>query len=129
MTGEVSTTAYSSNGVTAPPLLQFRDVLVLGWGGIREESGLVRGVKEGGVPVRVATDEDIEDVAKACSDVIWVADGDQVRGLERKVVICVEDMFGRDVVYLRLQCMSRCTSQLVVLSRFPPNLEPDSDGW
>lgn len=90
---------------------------------------MVRGVKEGGVPVRVATDKDIEDVAKACSDVIWVADGDQVRGLERKVVICVEDMFGRDVVYLRLQCMSRCTSQLVVLSRLPPNLEPDSDVW
>ncbi|XP_025114049.1 uncharacterized protein LOC112576041 [Pomacea canaliculata] len=96
---------------TTPPCLQWRDVLVLYWVGVNDNSGVVRALRGAGIPVRVMknNDDDFEDVAKARSDVVWVALGDQVRGLERKIVVCLDDN-------ARLHCMSRCTSQLVIIS-------------
>ncbi|XP_025111938.1 uncharacterized protein LOC112574835 [Pomacea canaliculata] len=109
-----SATVTSSSGDTTPPCLQWRDVLVLYWNYVRDNSGVVKGLQEAGIPVRVMKDDDIEDVATAHSDVVWVAHGHRVRGLERKVVVCLtlHNNDGFDRFYL----MSRCTSQLVIVS-------------
>ncbi|XP_025112558.1 uncharacterized protein LOC112575148 [Pomacea canaliculata] len=121
-----STTLTSTSGGTTPRCLQWRDVLVLDWRDVSDQSSMVTGLQEAGIPVRVMTDDDIEDVATARSDVVWVTSGHRVRGLERKVVVCLEDP-GYDLlrsqlslVYNstspRLDLMSRCTSQLVIVS-------------
>ncbi|XP_025113394.1 uncharacterized protein LOC112575632 [Pomacea canaliculata] len=109
-----STTFISTSNGTATPCLQWRDVLVLYWDDVSDDSGVVKGLKEAGIPVRVMTDDDIEDVATARSDVVWVARGHRVCGLERKVVVCVVDV---NDIYDRLHFMSRCTSQLMIISR------------
>ncbi|XP_025090339.1 uncharacterized protein LOC112561811 isoform X2 [Pomacea canaliculata] len=103
-------------GGEPPPLcLKWSDVLLLyDWGDITEDSGIVTGLREAGIPVRVMKDDDIEDVATARSDVVWVANGHHVRGLERKVVVCLERVDVNPNV--RLHFVSRCTSQLVILS-------------
>ncbi|XP_025113140.1 uncharacterized protein LOC112575467 isoform X2 [Pomacea canaliculata] len=129
-----STAVNSTSEETSPPCLQWRDVLVLDWGDITESSGMVTGLQEAGIPVRVMKDDDIEDVATARSDVVWVADGRHVRGLERKVVVCLDgpaiDLVrsGFRVLSIsdisresdrrssRFDLMSRCTSQLVIVS-------------
>ncbi|XP_025113100.1 uncharacterized protein LOC112575440 [Pomacea canaliculata] len=96
------------------PCLQWRDVLVLVWlGQPTDNSGFVKGLSEAGIPVWVMKDEDIEDVATARSDVVWVARENHVRGLERKVVVCLESVTDNSS---RLHPMSRCTSQLVIVS-------------
>ncbi|XP_025100543.1 uncharacterized protein LOC112567886 [Pomacea canaliculata] len=105
-----ATTVSSTNGGTTPPCLQWRDVLVLYWNDISDDSGMMKGLEEASIPVRVMKDDDIEDVSTARSDVVWVTSGESVCGLERKVVICVEDN-----VLARFYCMSRCTSQLVIV--------------
>ncbi|XP_025101143.1 uncharacterized protein LOC112568188 [Pomacea canaliculata] len=117
VTGNVTTTATtvtSTKGATTPPCLQWRDVLVLYRDKISADaiyhSGMMKGLKEASIPVRVMKDNDIEDVATARSDVVWVMDGQRVCSLERKVVVCVED-YGT----ARLYSMSRCTSQLVIV--------------
>ncbi|XP_025114123.1 uncharacterized protein LOC112576088 [Pomacea canaliculata] len=112
-----------------PPCLQWRDVLVLNWGYFMF-SGMVTGLQEAGIPVRVMEDDDIEDVATARSDVVWVADGELVRGLERKVVVCLQydyrSLYGdvtrseasRLLAPVRsdsFHSISRCTSQLVIV--------------
>ncbi|XP_025111934.1 uncharacterized protein LOC112574831 [Pomacea canaliculata] len=118
-----STTLTSTSGT--PPCLQWRDVLVLYWDDVSDHSCMVTGLLEAGIPVGMMTDEDIEDVATARSDVVWVADGRLVFGLERKVVVCVDDP-GDDLFRYkllerynpsspRLHLMSRCTSQLVIV--------------
>ncbi|XP_025079918.1 uncharacterized protein LOC112555667 isoform X2 [Pomacea canaliculata] len=108
-------TTSSTRDGTAPPCLQWRDVLVLYfWRNVSDDSGVVKGLKEAGIPVRVMEDDDTEDVATARSDVVWVAHGDRVYGLERKVVVCLDDVYVD--VNVRLHCMSRCTSQLVMVS-------------
>ncbi|XP_025100546.1 uncharacterized protein LOC112567888 [Pomacea canaliculata] len=105
-----ATTVTSTNGGTTPPCLQWRDVLVLDSYNISDDSGMMKGLKEAGIPVRMMKDDDIEDVATARSDVVWVTSGQLVCGLERKVVVCLEDN-----VLSRFQSMSRCTSQLVIV--------------
>ncbi|XP_025078802.1 uncharacterized protein LOC112554939 [Pomacea canaliculata] len=116
-----STTLTSTSGGTTPPCLQWRDVLVSYWDNVFDQSGVVTGLQEAGIPV---TDDDIEDVATASSDVVWVASGPRVRGLERKVVVCLEDFdYGlltyslqpQNLTFARLDIMSRCTSQLVIV--------------
>ncbi|XP_025078805.1 uncharacterized protein LOC112554941 isoform X2 [Pomacea canaliculata] len=121
-----STTLTSTSVGTTPPCLQWRDVLVLYWDKDSNQSGVVTGLQEAGIPVRVMTDDDIEDVVTARSDVVWVARGHRVRGLERKVVVCLEnpdyDLFKSKYLTLykltspRLDFISRCTSQLVIVS-------------
>ncbi|XP_025107952.1 uncharacterized protein LOC112572468 isoform X3 [Pomacea canaliculata] len=75
------------------------------------------------VPVQAMEKENIDDVATAASDVVWVADYDAVRGLERKVVVCV-DLHGLENNPVRLHAMSRCTSQLVIVTHSPHVLGP-----
>ncbi|XP_025087014.1 uncharacterized protein LOC112559807 [Pomacea canaliculata] len=109
-------TTTSRLDCTTPPCLQWRNVVVLCVVNVSENSGTVKGLKEAGIPVRVMKDEDIEDVATARSDVVWVTRGHYVRGLERKVVVCLVDVdVNADV---RLHFMSRCTSQLVIVSPY-----------
>ncbi|XP_025113144.1 uncharacterized protein LOC112575471 [Pomacea canaliculata] len=103
-------------GETTPPCLQWRDILVLDWGQPKDNSGIIEGLQEAGIPVRVMKEDDIEDVATARSDVVWMADGDRVRGLERKVVVCLKSPCVNDQLLIRLHNMSRCTSQLVIIS-------------
>ncbi|XP_025078825.1 uncharacterized protein LOC112554957 [Pomacea canaliculata] len=121
-----STTLTSTSGDTTPPCLQWRDVLVLYWGNVSDQSGVVTELLEAGIPVRVMKNHDIEDVATARSDVVWVTSGHHVRGLERKVVVCLKNrdhgVFSPKFLQqynptsLRLDLMSRCTSQLVIVS-------------
>ncbi|XP_025113952.1 uncharacterized protein LOC112575976 [Pomacea canaliculata] len=108
-----STTVPFTTGGTPPSCLQWRDVLVLHWGGFSENSGMMNTLIEAGIPVRVMKDDDVEDVATARSDVVWVTDGDSVRGLERKVVVCLDGAY--DSVRLQLYCLSRCTAQLMYI--------------
>ncbi|XP_025107949.1 uncharacterized protein LOC112572468 isoform X1 [Pomacea canaliculata] len=70
------------------------------------------------VPVQAMAQENIDDVATAASDVVWVADYDAVRGLERKVVVIL-DLHGLENNPVRLHAMSRCTSQLVIVTHSP----------
>lgn len=88
---------------------------MLYWGKVTNNSAMVTGLREKGVPVRVMKDENIEDVATASEDLVWVTDGRSFRGLERKVVICVRPPVD---VSDRLHSMSRCTSQLVIVSAY-----------
>ncbi|XP_025111939.1 uncharacterized protein LOC112574836 [Pomacea canaliculata] len=105
-----TTQGSSLPGGTTPPNLQWRDVLVLyDWHGVGDNSGMVQALREAGIPVRVMKDEDTEDVATARSDVVWVASRYRVYGLERKVVVCLENKVDR------VHSMSRCTSQLVIV--------------
>ncbi|XP_025113468.1 uncharacterized protein LOC112575704 [Pomacea canaliculata] len=102
----------TSTTTPTPPCLQWRDVMVVYW---REESAdprMVTGLRAGGVAARLMTDDDMEDVATARSDVVWVGEGHRMQGLERKVVVCVD--LG-DVAARRFRAMSRCTSQLVIV--------------
>ncbi|XP_025111929.1 uncharacterized protein LOC112574826 [Pomacea canaliculata] len=123
-----STTVYPTSGGTTAPCLQWRDVLVLHWDDGSDSSGMVRGLQEAGIPVRVMKDDDIDDVATARSDVVWVARGDRVRGLERKVVVCLEETVSPEYYrrFVPFYLMSRCTSQLVVV--FPDHEPPEDDG-
>ncbi|XP_025100537.1 uncharacterized protein LOC112567882 isoform X2 [Pomacea canaliculata] len=105
------TTVTSSNGGTSPSYLQWRDVLVLHWHYVSVDSGMMKGLNEAGIPVRVMNDDDIEDVATARSDVVWVTNGYRVCGLERKVVVCLGEYASS-----RYYSMSRCTSQLVIVT-------------
>ncbi|XP_025111923.1 uncharacterized protein LOC112574820 [Pomacea canaliculata] len=115
-----STTITTTCGGTTP-CLQWRDVLVLDWGDVSDQSGMVRGLQEAGIPVRVMKDDDIEDVATARSDVVWMTCEGRVCGLERKVVVCLEDPDDKNFKYaissrlLSSISMSRCTSQLVIV--------------
>ncbi|XP_025107255.1 uncharacterized protein LOC112571998 isoform X2 [Pomacea canaliculata] len=111
-------TAPPASPSLEPPRLQWKDVLVLWWGGASDSAGIVTGLRSANVPVRVMMADDIDDVASAVSDVVWVADRDFVRGLERKVIVCLE-IFGLDDLLLRLHALSRCTSQLVIVSHSP----------
>ncbi|XP_025079407.1 uncharacterized protein LOC112555286 [Pomacea canaliculata] len=130
-----STTFTSTSGGTTPTCLKWRDVLVLYWDYVSDHLGVVTGLQKAGIPVRVMKDDDIDDVVTARSDVVWVASGHRVRGLERKVVVCLEDpdydIFRSKSLQLynfntaRLDLMSRCTSQLVIVSTDDKPLEGD----
>ncbi|XP_025080174.1 uncharacterized protein LOC112555849 [Pomacea canaliculata] len=122
-----STTLTSTSGGTTPPCLQWRDVLVLYWGDARLKSDMVTGLQEAGIPVQVMKDDDMEDVVRARSDVVWVASGHRVRGLERKVVVYLEELLGSMYNFTspRLDLMSRCTSRLVIVSPDDKPLQSD----
>ncbi|XP_025111937.1 uncharacterized protein LOC112574834 [Pomacea canaliculata] len=118
----IPTTIASTSNRTTPPCLQWRDVLMLietyHFSTINDEFAIVKALREAGIPVRVMKDEDIEDVATARSDVVWVAEDKRVRGLERKVVVCVRER-PRPISATETNCLhsvSRCTSQLVIVS-------------
>lgn len=89
--------------------------------------GLVMGLKNAGIPVRVMTDDDTQDVATARRDVVWVASGNRARGLERKVVVVHDERS-----QYQLHTISRCISQLVVVINMDPpsgsSCGLDSDG-
>ncbi|XP_025113483.1 uncharacterized protein LOC112575710 [Pomacea canaliculata] len=117
------TTTTSTSSGRSPPGLQWRDVLVVVWrGDVSDNSGMVTGLRGADIPVRVMKDEDIEDVATARSDVVWVTRENHVRGLERKVVVCVESVPDNSS---RLHPMSRCTSQLVIVTPEDPPSEQE----
>lgn len=105
---------WFAGGEAAPLTLRFRDVLVVGTHNVHSMSGLVTGLRKSRVPVKVFTDSDTDDLATGRSDVIWVAHGSRVHGLERKIVVCLVNI--HDDYDDRLHLMSRCTSQLVILS-------------
>ncbi|XP_025079966.1 uncharacterized protein LOC112555694 [Pomacea canaliculata] len=107
--GNTMTTPMAISSTT-PPTLLWKDVLVLAYGGISDNSGVVRGLIQAGIPIQMLEDSDIEDVATGRSDVVWVTSGDRVCGLERKVVVCLDHR-----KCIRLEYMSRCTSQLVIV--------------
>lgn len=108
---------------TLPPSLQYKDVLIPLWVDASDTSRMLVGLQEADIPVRVMTDMDAADVATGRSDVVWAARGDRVCGLERKVVVCLEEEFGLRDYYVRLHFMSRCTSQLVLISWKQPEGE------
>ncbi|XP_025114143.1 uncharacterized protein LOC112576110 [Pomacea canaliculata] len=95
--------------VTTPPALEWRDMMVMYYW--MHYTGVIEGLQEAGIPVRVMKDDDIEDVATASSDVVWVAPVGRVRGLERKVVVSLDP----DINTVRLHLVSRCTSQLIIV--------------
>ncbi|XP_025113055.1 uncharacterized protein LOC112575407 isoform X2 [Pomacea canaliculata] len=104
---------------TAQASLEWRDMLVL-YGtnltGIdrKDISGLINGLKNSGIPVEIMKDDNIKDVATACTDVVWVTNTRNVRGLERKVVVVVQES-NFDIHNDRLYLMSRCSSKLVIV--------------
>ncbi|XP_025111931.1 uncharacterized protein LOC112574829 [Pomacea canaliculata] len=121
----IPTTIATTSNRTTPSCLQWRDVLMLiktSWSTISDDIAIVKGLREAGIPVRVMTDDDIEDVATARSDVVWVTEENRVLGLERKVVVCVRDFFSPHAKSQRncLHSVSRCTSQLVIVSEDKP---------
>lgn len=75
------------------------------------DGAMVTALRDAQIPVQIMGDDDTEDVATARTDVVWMADGDRVRGIERKVVVCL----GVGQENVRLCHMSRCTSQLVII--------------
>lgn len=89
--------------------LEWRDVLVVYQDATNFAA--VKAMTEAGVPARIMADDDIEDVASATSNVVWVAKVKEVRGIERKIVVWTA--YGEDDD--RLCSMSRCTSQLVII--------------
>nr|KAG5701457.1 hypothetical protein BaRGS_000853 [Batillaria attramentaria] len=128
----------SVHGVNSPPALKFSDVIVVpdyyqdehktldevvdptSGKPIQPASGIVRGLRAGGVPVKVVMSTDakaIEELARAsenCVSVVWWG---VANGLERKVVVSVGE--GKDTlngVSGVLHGASRCTSQLVYVS-------------
>ncbi|XP_025100976.1 uncharacterized protein LOC112568091 isoform X2 [Pomacea canaliculata] len=127
-----STALTSTNGATTPPCIQWRDVLVLSLGNFTVKSGMVTGLQEAGIPVQIMEDDYIEDLATARSDVVWMTRGHYIRGLERKVVVCIVERDLQDLkvermhpLHIRLNLMSRCTSQLVLI--YPDRLTPEGD--
>lgn len=98
----------------SPPCLQYKDVLVLYLGEESKTLGVMDELKRMGISVQSAcTDDDFKDLATAKTDVVWVAHGDYVRSLERKVVVCLQE---DDANAHRLHVLSRCTSQLIIVS-------------
>lgn len=123
--GDTSTPPPRSAAPT-PPSLQYRDVLLLSWNELHEDAAILMAMTAAGIPVKVMRDSDIGDVATARSDVVWAARQLLVRGLERKVVVCIHNYDDSKGQYIstRLSAMSRCTSQLVVVC-LPPENESD----
>lgn len=122
--GDRPTPPETASAAPTPASLQYRDVLLLSWNELREDAAILTAMSEAGIKVQVMKDSDIGDVATARSDVVWAARQLLVRGLERKVVVCIHNYDDSKGQYIstRLSAMSRCTSQLVVVC-----LPPDND--
>ncbi|KAK7477371.1 hypothetical protein BaRGS_00031389, partial [Batillaria attramentaria] len=121
-----------------PKPLSFNDVfIVTTYYDLRDEerdddiiatqaSGLLKGLKQAGVPYRVVRKGDsaalAEVVAMSGPDAVIVAEADTIRGLERKVVVWVQSEMGAntsgDTDFGRLDAWSRTTAQLVTVSQF-----------
>ena len=113
--------------VSGQPPLQYRDVFVLTTylSRVSATGGVVRGLRQGGVPVTVLKKGDVGGAAAVAAmsgpDEVLVARGEDVCGLERKVVVWLEESErprggvgqGDDEQYGRLEAVSRCTAQLV----------------
>ncbi|XP_070201236.1 uncharacterized protein [Littorina saxatilis] len=110
-------------------------------------SGVVQGLKDGGVPVSVLGYQDllhnrarweraVQDVAVAATDTVTVAVYDYVKGLERRVVAVLQDRYqddddeGRTDEMIdredRLSAVSRCTTQLITVRTPPVTTTPPS---
>ncbi|KAK7105249.1 uncharacterized protein [Littorina saxatilis] len=80
-------------------------------------SGLLRGLREERIPVKVLKSSDMEGVRDVANmtgpDQVIATDNRVVQGLERKVVVCVGSVSVGDDRMGRLKSASRCTSQLV----------------
>ncbi|KAK7477367.1 hypothetical protein BaRGS_00031385 [Batillaria attramentaria] len=91
---------------------------------VNEASGLLKGLKQAGVPYRVVGKGDsaalAEVVAMSGPDAVIVAEADTIRGLERKVVVWVQSEMGGntsgDIDFARLDALSRTTAQLVTVA-------------
>lgn len=125
----------------SPAPLQYRDVFILtrssqlqdGFG--HAASGVVRGLRQAGLPVCVLGVDDwitekenwennAADTAVAQTDQVTVAHFSNVSGLERKVVVWlpgrwsgVDNSYSDELIesYDRLYALSRCTTQLIVV--------------
>ncbi|XP_025114207.1 uncharacterized protein LOC112576146 isoform X2 [Pomacea canaliculata] len=102
--------------------LMWRDVLVVYKTTVSDKLGIVKAMRKAKIPLRLVMDdmEGITDMATAKDDVVWVTHDDLIRGLERKVVVCVEvfDKWSKKAKfagYKRLHSQSRCTGQLVIV--------------
>ncbi|PVD26889.1 hypothetical protein C0Q70_12037 [Pomacea canaliculata] len=94
----------------APPSLEFRDVLVLCAN--PTDSAVVRGLQHRILTPKFLRPRIWKDIATARTNVVWLADPNHVRGLERKIVVWLLDNVP-DFTDYRLHAVSRCTSQLV----------------
>ncbi|KAK7106667.1 uncharacterized protein [Littorina saxatilis] len=109
-------------------------------------SGVVQGLKDAGVPVSVLGYQDflhnrarweraVQDVAVAATDTVTVAWYHYVPGLERRVVAVLQARDQRDDVgrtdeetdhHDRLNAVSRCTTQLIMVRTPPVTTTPPS---
>ncbi|KAK7095126.1 uncharacterized protein [Littorina saxatilis] len=103
------------------------DVFLLTYGSqFRDDSGLIRGLRDGGFPVTVLEADDEKGLEKVASmrelDKVVAANCITVNGLERKIVIFVQhdgpEYDSAD--WGKLWAMSRCTSLLMWLKRSRP---------
>lgn len=99
------------------PRLQYKDVFILSWLEFREDTPILKVLSEAGVPVKVMSHSDVENVEGAHSDIVWAAKEEMVRGLKRKVVVVIDnnDDSKNELAEARQRAMSRCTSQLVLV--------------
>ncbi|XP_025083114.1 uncharacterized protein LOC112557458 isoform X2 [Pomacea canaliculata] len=107
-----STAIASTRSDTTSVRLQYRDVLVLPSIHVRYFMDLETGLRKAGIPVRYMSRDNLEDIVTAREDEVVVADDEDVRGLERKVVVVIVDEL-EDAGRLAI---SRCTSQLVYIN-------------
>ena len=111
--------------MSGQPPLHYRDVFVLRtyFARVSAPDDLVLGLRQGGVPVTLLHEGDVGGAAAVAAmsgpDEVLVAKSDDVRGLERKVVVWLQSDRSRgadqrvDEEYGRLNVVSRCTAQLI----------------
>ncbi|XP_025079766.1 uncharacterized protein LOC112555545 [Pomacea canaliculata] len=107
-----STAIAHTTSDTTSVRLQYRDVLVLPSIHVRYFMDLETGLRKAGIPVRYMTSDNCEDIITAREDEVVVADEEDVRGLERKVVVVIVD----ELEDAGVLAISRCTSQLVYIT-------------
>ena len=100
-------------------------------------SGFVRGLRDEQIPVcvleyrvrvgdvagwesrvpggRAGWESRVEDVAVAKTDQVTVAFWESVHGLERRVVVCLNDKGKKGASVFTLYSVSRCTTQLIIV--------------
>lgn len=106
-------------GACTTSRIRWRDVLVLSRVPVNANWGFLTGLRQTNIPVKVVTtDADIDELVTASSkdDVVWVADGGQIRGLERPVIVALWNVVN---AFVRLHIIARCSSQLVRVSHYP----------
>ncbi|XP_070202752.1 uncharacterized protein [Littorina saxatilis] len=132
----VTTGPRTGSTAVSPQPLRYRDALVVSrypWTDdvtdetgkvVRPASGFVRGLRQGGVPVRVVRSDDVTAIAEMAvmggDDDVVVANMDVVAGLERPVVVVVGGLIPEYLDEIRFSVVSRCTSQLVLVKKDSP---------